>query len=290
MDEWLRPRVMAVVVVYERGLTRVEAWQTLQRLLHVEGNEAHALAHVLIYDNSLLPLAQPKTSIARCSYRHDPGNGGTAAAYAHAADVATELNIDWLLLLDHDTHLPARFLDDACAALQASKALKPAALLPWVCHEGTVVSPARVTRFGSIRPLRRGAAIQPDARLTAIASGSLLRVSALRALLPIPAELWLDYVDHWVFGELHAQGATVVVFEQVLRHDLSIASPASLSTRRLSSVLDGEARFHRTLGQPARLIYPVRLLARMLRMLWLSPPLARHTVGWALKRLSLGKA
>lgn len=280
---------MAVVVAYERRLDRIEAWPKLQEWLRADHKSMMTLEQVLIYDNSPRPLAKPESPIPSCLYRHDASNGGTAAAYCLAIEIAAESQIEWLLLLDHDTHLPDCFLNGAWLALRRCESGKPAALLPWVNHEGAFISPARVTSFGSIRPLRRDEAIQPGSRLTAIASGSLLRVTALRTLLPLPAELWLDYVDHWIFSALRAQGVPMLVFDEVIQHDLSIATLASVSPRRLLSMLDGEAHFHDTLGYWARIAYPLRLIARMVRMLWISPPLARHTLRWALKRLSLAK-
>lgn len=277
--------VMTVVVVYGRGLDRVEAWPTLQYLLRLNGFQAMRLDHVLIYDNSSQPLAKPADQIDGCSYIHDSGNGGTAAAYTCAVHLAAELGIDWLLLLDQDTCLPERFLDDAGFALEACTAAPPAAMLPWVYHQSTVVSPARITGIGTIRPLRRSETLCQGTRITAIASGSLLHVATMLTLLPIPGELWLDYVDHWIFAELYARRAPIVVFDQVLQHDLSIASPASLSMRRLTSVLDGEARFLGSLGLIAQLIYPIRLIMRMQRLLWVAPRLALHILGWVMHHL-----
>lgn len=281
--------VMAVVVAFGRGLDHVDAWPVLRRLLVIDGIQSMRLEHVLIYDNSSQPLAKPGDQTFGCTYVHDPSNGGTAAAYTRAALLAAELQIDWLLLLDQDTYLPERFLDAAGAALEASASPQPAALLPWIYHQGTVVSPATISRAGTIRPLRRSETLREGAQITAIASGSLLRVAMLRALLPIPGELWLDYVDHWIFAELHTRRSRVIFFDQVLQHDLSIRSPASLSQRRLTSILDGEARLLTSLGLTARITYPLRVTLRLLRLAWVNPRLALHTLGWVMRRLALNR-
>jgi hypothetical protein len=287
VPEAVKPRVLAVVVAFGRELDRVEAWPTLvQCLKHPASQSALPLAHVLVYDNSAAPLAEPAQPIADCSYVHDPLNGGTAAAYSCALALAARLDIDWLLLLDHDTALPRHFFNAASEALRGAVEDVTAALLPWVCHGDAVVSPAEITSFGTIRPLARGAAIRPGAHITAIASGSLLHVATLRSLFPIPRELWLDYVDHWIFSRLHERRLPLRVFNAVLQHDLSIVTSAALSTRRLSSVLDGEVRFFATLGPAARLAYPARLLMRVLRYARVSRPLALRTLQWSLRRLA----
>ncbi|MEO6407251.1 MAG: hypothetical protein ABIO45_00665 [Burkholderiaceae bacterium] len=286
MSEVAQPLALAVVVVFGRRLDRVEAWQALVHRLQHRAPQALALAHVLVYDNSAEPLARPADPPAGCSYVHDPGNGGTAAAYACAVALATRLELDWLLLLDHDTVLPERYFEQAGAALRSCAGDAPAALLPWVCHGAAVVSPAEITALGTIRPLPRGAAFRRGSRVTAIASGSLLHVATLSSLLPIPRELWLDYVDHWIFSRLYERRLPLQVFDAVLQHDLSIVTPAGLSARRLSSVLDGEARFVATLGPAARFAYPVRLVVRMLRYTRVSRPLALRTLRWSVRRLA----
>lgn len=262
-------RVMAVVVVYERPLERVEAWRMLLAALaacDAHGSSAMGLTHVLVYDNSAMPRAQPDVPIAGCSYVHDRRNGGTAAAYRAAAERATELGIGWLLLLDQDTQLPADFFRSATAAMQRSESVT-AALLPWVFHGPVPVSPARVTLFGTVLPLK-ATSWRPSRRtqLTGIASGALVRVCAVRSLSRFPVELWLDYVDHWMWAQFQRQGLQIGTLDATLEHNLSVADPASLSRRRLTSILAGENLFVCQLGWLARLVHPVRLLVRASRL------------------------
>lgn len=279
-------RLLTVVVVYERDLGEVQAWPFLcQRLIAAAGSEKTADDHgfvldrVLVYDNSPRPRAQPDESLPGCIYVHDAGNGGTAAAYARACAIAQETGSDWLLLLDQDTELPTGFLDAAGAVLAASP-VRPSALVPWVFHGTRVVSPARVTDAGTIAPLQYQALPPTASALTAISSGSLLHASTLAACLPMPGNLWLDYVDHWIFSQLRRQGLPVLVFDASVQHDLSIATLASLNPHRLTSILNGEAAFLATLGITARLVYPFRLVARVLRYAKVRPKLALHTLAW----------
>lgn len=277
--------VLAVLVVYERRLGDVACWSELQRWLQQGQRHGLQLRRVLIYDNSTTPAigTKPPTS-PDISYVHDATNGGTAAAYGHASQLATQTGCEWLLLLDHDTELSNSFLDTATQCLRNAEPEKPAALVPRVRHGNRLISPAYLTRFGSVRPLQEGHDAAASQCLTAIASGALLRTSCLQAMLPFPNRLWLDYVDHWIFTELHKQQACVRVFQETLVHDLSIENPAQLSPLRLVSILDGEALLHRQLGTAARAIYPVRLAVRMLRYIRSKPSLATTLVHWAFNR------
>jgi hypothetical protein len=270
---------MAVLVIYERDLSQVRAWPWLVAELQDRGRAGVKLEHVLVYDNSRSPAAESAATIQECSYVHDCDNGGTAAAYERAVVLAVDKSIHWLLLLDQDTELPQDFLEVATAALTAGSEM-PAALVPWVVDAQTVVSPARVTLLGSVRPLRHSSTLEHIHGLTAVASGSLIQVAALRQIVPFPRKLWLDYVDHWIFAQLNLRGARIAVLDTVLRHSLAIKTPAQLSRRRLNSILDGELYFHGTLGPPARLIYPLRLLARLARYALISPKSALNLAKW----------
>lgn len=291
MDERSRAgSVLAVLVVFKRTLEEVPAWRTLQAALAAPrpgGEQSLHLRHVLIYDNSPAARAQPP----RCGEQdvscfHDAQNGGTARAYMLGAQMATQRRTEWLLLLDHDTELPDDFFFHASAAL-ASWAGPPAAmLLPWI-HDGTAaVSPATVSVFGSIRPLSPGTSGQTHRPLTGIASGSLVRTSALVTLLPLPPALWLDYVDHWLCAQLRARGRPLLVFDAQLHHELSINDMERVTPERLRSILAGEAVFVGALPWLARAAHPFRLLWRALSYLIQQPALAPLVLRQALRPLA----
>src|SRR5450631_3935315 len=150
--------LMAVLVVYERGLADVGPWRTLRAWLEGtrDSRSGLRLDHLLIYDNSSTPRAKPPAGIRRCQYTHNSNNGGTAAAYEAAIEIASVRGIQWLLLLDQDTQLPADFLDQAgIDDVPMSGQQRAVALVPWVRHgRDLIVSPNRVTRTGTFRPLR----------------------------------------------------------------------------------------------------------------------------------------
>jgi GT2 family glycosyltransferase len=259
--------VLAVVVVYGRGLQQVEAWPALTAALQepLEHDAGLNLQRVLVFDNSPTNRTAEAATVDRCEQKHDPGNGGTAAAYAHAASVARQHRLPWLLLLDHDTRLPADFLRRAQTALAESGRPVASAVLPWIYHGDQVISPARIDGMGSIRPLSRGTPVPAGAMLTGISSGSLIRLDAWLAIAPPPTALWLDYVDHWIFTRLQRIGSTIAISQASLTHDLSVSSPRTLSLDRLRNILEGEAAWVAELSWPARFAYPLRLCARSVK-------------------------
>jgi len=284
-------RLLTVIVVYERDLDEVHAWPFLLHglITSADGGDAaekhgFLLDKVLIYDNSPKARAKPKEHLPGCIYVHDASNGGTAAAYSRACSIAHEAGINWLLMLDQDTFLPCGFLEAASIAL-ARSTFRPCALLPWVFQGTSIVSPARITGVGTILPLQHEVPLHMTSELTAISSGSLFYAPTLSSLMPIPGDLWLDFVDHWIFWQLRIRTLPVVVFDASLQHSLSVTNVESLNLRRLTSILNGEAFFLALLGTKARLVYPFRLAARVLRYACIRPDLAKHTIVWIVHRM-----
>jgi hypothetical protein len=281
--------IVIVIVVYERSLADVEAWSALARRITEDGGgfvaaDGLRLERVLIYDNSSEARAEPTMDMPRVEYLHDAGNGGTAPAYARGAALAEALAVEWLLLLDHDTRLPPTFfagLGRALRAVAEAPESHVAALVPWVqVQDGAVASPTRVTRNGTFSPLRRGQTIDRGMHISGLASGTVLHVPTLVTILPAPRGLWLDYVDHWLFAQLHRRQLSTAIYEEVLTHDLSVSSLGTLRPARLRSILDGELQFHRLLGPLARRVYPFRLAARVLRLAVVNPALVPHAIDW----------
>ena len=273
--------LVIVICLFERDWSNVSAMMQLPALAGDFARLGIRRHRIVVYDNSPVPQAAAAAAAPEFDYVHDPGNGGTAAAYEFAANLASREQADWLLLLDHDTALPTDFFTAWVRSMEKGDAGAVEAFVPWVMHESLVVSPATVTSFGSILPLSREAGPPRTARpLTAIASGSILRVAVLLSLMPLPKGLWLDYVDHWIFAKIRARGGVVRIIDATLEHDLSIARPASLSRRRLLSVLDGEARFVRSLDWRARWAHPFRLARRLARYLIVRPRLAAWMASW----------
>lgn len=251
------PTIMAVLVVYGRKVEDAASWPTLRLWLE---SDRSRLRRCLIYDNSPTSLTNTASLPNGAILMHDPANGGTAGAYMTAAQHVPEAECTWLLLLDQDTILPVDYLD---RAVQAAVAVPDAmVLVPRVHHGDQLVSPATITSSGSVQPV-------PDPRRTeglptAISSGALVRRSVI-AEVHFPPELWLDYVDHWLFLHVAKRGGALTVIDADLSHDLSIRTPKTLSTIRLRSILTAERTFYAAFGRRARVILPIRQMIRAAR-------------------------
>lgn len=273
--------VLAVLVVYERTLENVKPWNQLRALLDSGKAGGLSLCHVLIYDNSAYPQVKPFWT-DKCSYIHNPKNEGTASAYACGMHLAQDLGLGWLLLLDHDTTLPDGFFSIASEALNQAR-IRPAALLPWVEHAERAVSPAIVTWNGGFKPVARHAGLRLDKCLTGISSASFVDVRSFKEIGPVPKELWLDYVDHWIFSRFNYMNKSIIVFDAVVKHELSIYEPATVNRARLFNIMDAENYFIESLPRPARFFYPLRIIFRIARQMVSNPIGAWNIVAWVFK-------
>lgn len=255
--------VLAVVVLYNRAFESVPCAQRLDQWLCMPDAAPGRLklTYCLVYDNS--PVAQPVHDLQedkRMHVFHDASNGGTRAAYLYALQLAQSRGCPWILFLDHDTGLPACFLEETGNALDAvGPGISVGAVVPRVFDNDVQISPARITSYGRVLVSRREAAITQGAgTVTAIASASLVRTESLAAVLPIPASFSLDYLDHWLFRELQRQAAHIAVSSARVQHSLSVQSMKSMGVQRYISILAAELAFLR--GEPG--------YSRFLHLLW----------------------
>lgn len=263
--------VLAILVLYGRDPVDSSPWPLLASWL--ERTDGLRLQHCLIYDNSPVP-GKVSALPPNAKFVSDPGNGGTAAAYRAAALHAAEHRCEWLLLLDQDSVLPPDYLEQVQNAAEATP--HAVALVPQVLHGDDPVSPAVITASGSIVPCARPGTT--GGITTAISSGVIVRRASMMAMA-FPPEIWLDYVDHWMFLDFYRRGERVAFIDAQLSHDLSVRTPKTLSPFRLHSILAAESAFYRALGGRGRAMLPLRRLLRSLRYLLVGrPALARIVV------------
>lgn len=271
--------VLAVLVLYGRRLEDAAPWPFI--LTWLESEPRKALRHCLIYDNSPIPVeigALPTNASVVC----DPDNGGTASAYSFASERAAKNGCEWLLLLDQDTILPEHYLDYAEDAILGMP--QAVALVPSVRHGSHRVSPSTITPYGSIRPCENPGLV--TGITTAISSGVIIRRTAIAETI-FPPEIWLDYVDHWIFLNLSRRGSATARIDAELSHNLSIRTPATLSIARLRSILAAETAFYKSVGGRSRVMLPLRRIVRACRYLLIGrPSLASVTFAQLVQRTS----
>jgi hypothetical protein len=278
--------VLAVIVLYEREVEEAESFNTLISLLKDSLNNRLILEHILIYDNS---EKAHKLNLTDCNsgitYFHNQFNGGTVAAYSYAFELADRIGANWLLVLDHDTAIPSNHLVLAADELNANQDANTAALVPFVKHGKTIISPALLNKYGSIVPSVCIKNKKESDIVTAISSGIILNTELVKQIMPFPKELWLDYVDHWIFLQLSRSKWSVLSFNSVINHHLSIEDPLELGISRMLSILNGEAVFFSQLGSFAKKTHYLRIANRIIKYLRHNPRLVPPMLRWFLYRI-----
>lgn len=264
-----------VVVLFQKKFDEIPCVaKILDWLSHnTHPSTALHLVHCLVYDNSPTPSQQAVAGHARISGLQNPQNGGTRAAYLAAVDVALALNCQWILLLDHDTDLPSNFFtaaDSALAKLVSGFAV--AAVIPQVFDKTVQVSPSWITSYGRVSSHPETGELKGgrNSSLTAIASAAIIKTCYLSAILPIPEEFRLDYLDHWLFREMQLRGGALVISSAKIKHSLSVFSMKSMNPQRYRAILLAERQFLRCNGSYSRVKHGFWQLMRIVKVFLLT--------------------
>jgi hypothetical protein len=171
------------------------------------------------------------------------------------------------LLLDQDTSLPSNFLSGIHENLQHMQAHPlVVAIIPIIKAGDRQVSPM-CPKLGRETVFEQRNVVMAE-WLTAINSGTSIRVEFLEEVGGFCEDFWLDYLDHWLFKMISNMRKSVYVGDVVLHHDLSVANMSSVSVERYENVLAAELRFaNRYLPVSWRMVVVPRLLARAIKHL-----------------------
>lgn len=220
-----------------------------------------------IYDNGPLNQENQLNQIEsnKIHYVHDSRNLGLSVAYNQAYQYSKINHFDWILLFDHDTELSESYLIEFFSVV-LNLDERVVAIVPQVCSNNILVSPLSGNSLSPLledRP-KPGIHNQP---ITAINSGSFLRVNFLEKINGFTNEFPLDYLDHWLFNQIFTEDMAVFVAKSTLQHDLSILNFESMNYTRYKSILDSESLFY-TKYKPSLLKkYKKHLLTQGLKQL-----------------------
>jgi glycosyltransferase involved in cell wall biosynthesis len=278
-------RVLAVVVLYKIQPNESVAFKTLQDAILTLSPEGTDI-QVLLYDNS--PRERnPATFEKGVQYVVAQKNGGLAAAYNYALEIAREEDITWLLTLDQDTALPLDFLSRLKRyALANVSRLDVAAIVPRL-EDGTRSLSPVIRRPWGISHLNRDLVGIAPYKVGAVNSGSLFRVSALRQIGGFSRYFWLDQLDADVFRKIHLHGKYVYIAGDIhLKHELSILHEESISPERFRNYLLAESAYLDLYGTlMERTMLSVRLLGRLVKQrMRKAPQDVRQLTKYALQR------
>jgi len=281
-----RQMILPILVLYNVTLENSTTFQTFITSSRYGGLDPTLIA---VYDNSPLSHVSSGEEAHLFAYRHDPSNGGIAAAYNWALDIAKSHGHSWLLLLDQDSSLPITFLafvSDAARLYSTNNSV--VAIVPKATDGGCDISPNRV-RFGRLAPLPEPRPQVADYEVTAINSGTAVKISFVESLGGFNPAYRLDCLDHWLFRQIYAQGKKVALSASVLEHDLSVSDYRNhVSPVRYESMLSAEALFVTTEKRRVEIpVYVIRLILRAVKqaVIYRRPELAAQTCAKVLEMI-----
>jgi GT2 family glycosyltransferase len=276
--------ILPIIVLYNVPLAESSTYRSLMASMHRCGQTGLKIA---VYDNSPIRQVTEAEEQQLFAYRHDASNSGLAVAYNWAVEKTISIGAVWLLLLDQDTVLPSNFFEFSLRDARTYKSdSEVVAIVPTVRSGGNLVSPMRVTRFG-LKRLSQPAVGKQNTEIMAINSGALIRCSFLSLIGGFDEAYRLDFLDHWLFAQVCKSGKRVAISDLVIEHDLSVSNyRKNISLERYKSILSSEVLFVREeRGFCERVFYPLRLLARSLKQLFVyrKVSIAAHTISVAAK-------
>ncbi len=259
-------QILAVVIRYETPLADSPTVASLARAF-AETPALLGSVQVLVWDNGPEP-DDPSGLPFPVLYRHAAANAGIAGACNGALAVAEQRGIPWLLPLDQDTTLPPAFLTGMLANADAlASRERIAAIVPDVFVGRHRMSPWRVL-FNRHEPYPEGEAGIAPGEPAAVNSGSLLRVSALRAIGGYSEAFWLDYSDWYVYHQFFRKGLEVWRAAEVrVEHSMTVMDYDNLMSEwRYRNFLVAESAFNDLYkGRRENAVQTLRLLVRGLR-------------------------
>jgi GT2 family glycosyltransferase len=223
---------------------------------------------IIIYDNSPEKQAFDTSQYQdiQISYIHDKRNLGIATAYNYAFDTAMKNGCEWLLLLDHDTHITNKYIKEVLNLQGIEKNI--AAVVPRITSENTFISPVYSDELRPLKGEKPNPGLQ-NKPVMAINSGALIRVEYLEKLGGFNEKFPLDYLDHWIFHEIYSSGYKVLLLNVTLDHELSVMDYSRISLTRYQSILDSEIRFYKNYKRDLLSAYRTQLGKRFLKQLLL---------------------
>lgn len=245
-----------VLVMYNRAVDQSRAWQIF-----------HSQLFLVVADNSTQAdmVAHNRECVQKEGhlYLDMQGNQGLSKAYNRAVEQIQRRetgNRDiQILIMDDDTIFAPDFLHNATLWIEKH----PAAIyLPIVKAGDRILSPC-------VFKGKRVCAIQDVSSLalsliTGINSGMIVSLSVYK-MIRYNEKLFLDYIDHDFFQQVHQQEFTVCVLPQVLQQDFSIFSDDLSSTCRRLQILRQDLNVFYSKGFADRFLYHWIMMKRKLR-------------------------
>jgi len=263
-------KVTIVLVLYNCILEESLTFQTLKNHLDIF-HKLKIAYEFIIYDNSLASLGIADCAEFNIKYIHDSRNLGIATAYNYALNIGIENGSKWILLLDQDTEITCEYVSEIlfnCKTLQ-----EEVAIVPRIISNKKIVSP--MFQYGlrvEMIDLEKLSTSEKDEKclMTCINSGAMININFLEKIGGFnEKEFPLDFLDFWLFLQIHQLKAKVYILKSTLSHNLSVSDYNSLSLKRYMSILNSEILFVTKYRREQLGKYKSRLFIRFFKQLFL---------------------
>jgi rhamnosyltransferase len=256
----LLSQTMATLVLYNSSLEKSPTYQSLSRVVQLEGMVINAL----VYDNSAGPQHIHPANGWNAAYVHDASNSGVSKAFNTGASLAANTQKKWLLLLDQDTTFPPDFFYLLWGAVRQFPNEK---LFAPVLHDKKgIVSPFHYLRGGGSRVSSVSAGVASLHDIQPVNSGLFISLDAFREVGGYDERLGLDFSDFGFMERFRKTCSSFVVTGAACRHEFSgTSNSAAENLSRFSRFVKAGLLF-RKWYRPADLWIPARMLYRSLKL------------------------
>lgn len=211
--------ILFVIVIYKEDISKSNSFNTIRNA--VEFLSIDEKVDVLICDNSpnSLDIITYSNNYFNLFYLHDSANPGISASYNKAAEFAGVKGKQWLFVLDQDTILPIKALEQYINALKAGASVPIFA--PKVYYNGLLISPCHFALYRGSPLVSINSGLHNLKSKNVINSGLLINVSSYQEVGGYDEHVWLYFSDFVFFNRIKAKYKKFFVVDCDLQHELS---------------------------------------------------------------------
>ena len=262
-------KIMIVLVIYKLKLIEAPALNTLIKAYCK--HEKFEYFELIIYDNSPIKQNINVKIPFQTQYIHDSSNGGLYAAYTYALNRAIETKCNWILLLDQDTKLSLNYFFSV-SKITDNKSLDDdvVAIVPKVFTiNGKMISPCKLFIGRIVKSIPLEYIGIYNFKISAINSGTFVKVEFLKTIGGFNPLFKLDFVDHWIFYKIFTCRKKVFILDSVIEHELSVTNyNMYMSKERYKNILNSEILFINLYSPKLeKMVYIPKLIIRSFKQL-----------------------
>lgn len=251
----VKNKLVVTIVLYQTQFSQTPSYDCLKKLL------AEKKIFLFIYDNSPNQQEDLLFHQDNVRYIHDASNPGLAKAYNAGSQYLTEIQGDLLLLLDQDTLLDEDYLE---TLLKLDLEKEIGAYVPIIHSHGRQISPVFSDQYIGRHSDLPKVGVYSE-KIMSINSGTALPKATLDAIGSFNEAFPLDFLDHWLFWEIHQLDKKISVLAHHLAHDLSVLDYQNLNSQRYESIIQAETLFYQKYDQDKFYLHRRHLFLRTLK-------------------------